>query len=134
MSCKDIVDFYCTVIRPVLEYCLPIFRHSLPDYLREDFERERKRALSTTAPDKSCKHCLISFALSTLHHRSNDQCIKLFKSISSDQHKLACLLRPKHQGHYNTRNERVYDLPRFRTNRYKKSLIPAMCGRANMLL
>ena len=28
--CKDIVNFYCTVIRPVLEYCSPNFHHSLP--------------------------------------------------------------------------------------------------------
>ena len=31
VSCKDIVNFYsCTVTRPVLEYCSPIFHHSLP--------------------------------------------------------------------------------------------------------
>ena len=95
-------------MRPVLEYCSPIFHHSLPDCLTE---RVQKRALSIIAPDKSYKHCLVSFGLSTLYDRRNDQCIKLFNSISSDQLKFACLLSPNHQGYYNTRQERVYDLP-----------------------
>ena len=103
-------------MRPVLEYCSPIFHHSLPDCLSE---RVQKRALSIIAPDKSYKHCLVSFGLSTLYDRRNDQCIKLFNSISPDQHKFACLLSPNHQGYYNTRQERVYDLPHFRTNRCK---------------
>ena len=132
VSCKDIVNFYCTVIRPVLEYCSPIFHHSLPDYLSDDLERVQKRALSIIAPDKSYKHCLDSFGLRTLRDRRNEQCVKLFNSISSDQHKLACLLPPKHYGHYNIRHERVFDLPRFYTNRFKQSFIPAMCRRANV--
>ena len=131
LNFKDIVDFHCTVIRPVLEYCSPIFHHSLPDCLSE---RVQKRALSIIAPDKSYKHCLVSFGLSTLYDRRNDQCIKLFNSISSDQHKFACLLSPNHQGYYNTRHESVYDLPHFRTDRCKNSLKPAMCSRPNMLL
>jgi len=130
---NDIINFYCTVIRPVLEYCSPIFHHSLPDYLSDDLERVQKRALSIIAPDKSYKHCLDSFGLRTLRDRRNEQCVKLFNSISSDQHKLACLLSPKHYayGHYNIRHERVFDLPRFYTNRFKQSFIPAMCRRAN---
>ena len=30
---KDIVAFYTTAIRPVLEYCSPVFHHALPKYL-----------------------------------------------------------------------------------------------------
>jgi hypothetical protein len=29
----DIVNIYLTVIRPVLEYCAPVFHHALPVYL-----------------------------------------------------------------------------------------------------
>ena len=28
-----IIKFYCIVVRPVLEYCSPIFHHALPEYL-----------------------------------------------------------------------------------------------------
>ena len=97
LSCKGIVDFHCTVMRPVLEYRSSIFHHTLPDCLSE---RVQKRALSIIAPDKSYKHCLVSFGLSTLYDRRNDQCIKQFNSISSDQDKFACLLSPNHQGYY----------------------------------
>ena len=128
---KIFVDFHCTGIRSVLEYCSPIFHHSLPDCLSE---RVQKRALSIIAPDKSCKHCLVSFGLSTLYDRRNDQCIKLFNSISSDKHKFACLLSPNHQGYYNTRQESVYHLPCFRTKSCKNSFKPAMCGHPKMLL
>ena len=58
VNCKDIVNFYCTVIRPVLEYCSPIFHHCLPDYLSE---RVQKKALSIIAPDKSCKTLISKF-------------------------------------------------------------------------
>ena len=92
LSCKDVVDFHCTVMRPVLEYRSSIFHHSLPDCLSE---RVQKRALSIIAPDKSYKHCLVSFGLSTLYDRRNDQCIKLFiivyPRISTNS--LACFLR-----------------------------------------
>ena len=35
---SDIANFYCTAIRPVLEYCSPVFHHSPPEYLGEDLE------------------------------------------------------------------------------------------------
>ena len=41
---SDIVNFYCTVIRPVLGYCAPAFHHALPQYLSDDIERVQKRA------------------------------------------------------------------------------------------
>ena len=50
---KDIVNFYCTVIKPVLDYCSPIFYHSLPEYLSEDLERVQKRALTIISPEQS---------------------------------------------------------------------------------
>ena len=69
---------------------------------------------------------LVSFGLGTLYDRRKYLCIKLFNSISSDQHKVACLRPPKHQGY-------LPGMPRFRTNHFKKSFIPAMYGRLNML-
>ena len=47
---SDIVNFYCTMIRPVLEYCAPVFHHALPQYLSDDIERVQKRALSIICP------------------------------------------------------------------------------------
>jgi hypothetical protein len=55
----DIVNFYCTVIRPVLEYCAPVFHHALPVYLCDDLERIQKRALSILSPGLSYTDNLI---------------------------------------------------------------------------
>ena len=91
LSCKDIVDFHCKM-RPVLEYRRSIFHYSLPDSLSE---RVQKRALSIIAPDKSYKHFLFSFGLSTLYHRRNDQCFKLFTIVYPriSTNSLACFNR-----------------------------------------
>ena len=35
---RDIISFYITCIRPVLEYCAPLYHHALPDYLSNDIE------------------------------------------------------------------------------------------------
>lgn len=50
---RDIINFYCTVIRSVLEYCSPVFNLALPEYLSNDIERVQKRALSIILPDCS---------------------------------------------------------------------------------
>ena len=41
----DIRNFFCTCIRPLLEYCSQVFHHSLPKYLCDDLENVQKRAL-----------------------------------------------------------------------------------------
>ena len=45
---KDILQFYKSCIRSVLEYAAIIFHHSIPKYLSEDIERIQRRALSYT--------------------------------------------------------------------------------------
>ena len=42
----DTVNFYCTCIRSILEYCSPVFHFALPAYLNDDLERVHRRALS----------------------------------------------------------------------------------------
>ena len=127
-SRKDIVNFCCTVIRPVLEYCSPIFHHSLPEYLSEDLDHIQKSVLSIISPEQSYSQCLDSFGLSTLCDKRNDHCAKLFNSIYSGQHSLAHLLPQKHRGWYNIRNKGTYEMPQFYTECFKQSFIPAMCG------
>ena len=56
---SDIRNFFCTCIRPLLEYCSQVFRHSLPIYLCEDLENVQKRALplfpQTKHTHKACR-------------------------------------------------------------------------------
>ena len=112
------VNFYCTTIRPVLEYGVQVFHHSLPRYLSEDIERVQKRAMSIICPGLPYRDCLARFGLSTLHDRCQELCTKLFSSISSPLNSLHCLLPPKHEAKYNTRRKRFYNLSHLHTDRY----------------
>ena len=86
---EDILNFYCTCIRPVLEYCAPVFHHSLPAYLSDEIERVQKRALSIINPYASYEENLSFFNLSTLRERRSSLCEKLLNSIMFDtSHKL----------------------------------------------
>ena len=42
---KDMLLFYTTCIRPVLEYACPVFHNSLPQYLSNEMESLQKRSL-----------------------------------------------------------------------------------------
>ena len=86
---NDIVNFYCTTIRPVLEYCTPVFHHTFAAFLTEDIERIQKRALSIISPATSYWECLDSLGLPTLYDRCNGLCRQLFDSITiNPRHKL----------------------------------------------
>ena len=49
---KELVLFYITCIRSVMEYACALFHSSLPQYLSLDLERCQKRALRIMFPDK----------------------------------------------------------------------------------
>lgn len=83
----DIINFYCTVVRTVLEYCSPIFHHALPEYLIKNIKRVQKRALSIISPDCSNSLSLSIYDLDTLWSRREEQCFKLFDVIPGN-HKL----------------------------------------------
>ena len=41
-----LVQFYCTCIRPIVEYASSVFHYALPAYLNDELERIQKKALS----------------------------------------------------------------------------------------
>ena len=88
----DIINFYCTTIRPVLEYCAQIFHHALPAYLSDDIERVQRRALSIISPELSYHDSLDRHGLASLYDRRMKLCTDLFLSISNPSHKLYNLL------------------------------------------
>ena len=86
---RDIISFYLTCIRPVLEYCDPLYHHALPDYLSNGIERVQKRALSIISPGLSYLDNLSLFNLKSLKDRRIEQFNKFFEPIvSNTEHKL----------------------------------------------
>ena len=134
VGAESLIKFYCTVMRPVLEYGAHVFHHKLQGYLREDLERLQKRALSIIAPDLPYQLCLDSFELESLNVRREKLCCKLFNEISDEQHNLHNLLPRRHHSSYNLKRQRTFSLPGFKTERFKKTFIPAMCSPYNPAL
>ena len=92
---KDILDFYCCSIRSVLEYCAPVYRHTLPAYLSEELQRVQKRVIKILATHLSYSEALTIFGLTTLKDRRSNACIKFFTDITNNPTpKLNCLLPP----------------------------------------
>ena len=128
---EDIVNFYCTTIRSVMEYASQVYHHALPAYLSDDIERVQRRAMRIIFPGVSYEISLERCGLSTLSARRAVLCDRLFDTLSLPSHKLNYMLPGKHNATYNTRHKRTFILPRMHTDRYRKSFIPAMCSRVN---
>ena len=125
VSPKDIVNFYCTVIRPILEYCAPVFHYSIPSFLSEDLEMVQKRALKIILPTKSYNDILEYFNVQTLSERRDEMSTKLFTNIvNNPAHKLHKLLPSKHESVYQLRNTRMFEWFETNTDRFKNTFIP----------
>ena len=64
---RDIIQFYKSCIRSVLEYASIVFHQSLPKHLSEDIERIQRRALSVIYPDLNYKDALTESGEITLY-------------------------------------------------------------------
>ena len=74
-----------TCIRPVLEYCAPLYNHALSANLSEDLEHIQKSALSVIriSPGLSYHVILELYNIRSLKDRRKEQCSKLFDSVVS---------------------------------------------------
>ena len=126
---KDLILFYSTCIRPVLEYASPVFHYSLPDYLSEDLERVQKRAFKIMFNGAPYEDCLSENNLQTLAARRQFYSEKTFTDIMSNQsHKLHHLL-PERNNYRSLRKNRHFNIPRCKTERFKNSFIIASASR-----
>ena len=70
VSISDMVNFYCSCIRSLVEYASPVFHYALPKYLSDDIERIQKRALTIICdPDLSYSEKLSTSCLQSLASR-----------------------------------------------------------------
>ena len=123
VSCNDLVLFYCSAIRSVLEYACMLFHRSFRRYLSEDLELIQKRAMRIILPDYKYRDALKIAKIDTLYVRRESLSLKLFNEIShTNDHKLASLLPPRSKCR-KLRNNRTFDIPICKTDRYKKSFI-----------
>jgi len=65
----DLLCFYCSVIRPVLEYACPVWHSSLTAALSRALESLQKRAMNIIFPDMDYKLSLVMARINTLEER-----------------------------------------------------------------
>ena len=121
---KDLLSFYCSVIRSVVEYGDILWHGGLTLLQSHDIERIQKRALRIIVPHLKYEEALTTFKLTSSKERREKHCVKLIKQMSGPSHKLNYLLPEKvrdvrHRGtRYNGNN--FYNF-RCRTERFKNS-------------
>lgn len=109
----DLILLYITCIRSIIDYAIPVFYHTLPNYLKLELERLQKRAMAIIYPSLS-------------QHYENI-CSRLFNDIlDNPSHILHNLLPSRHEPKYDLWNKRTFILPKTYTNRFGNSFINKM--------
>ncbi|XP_078361380.1 uncharacterized protein LOC144645704, partial [Oculina patagonica] len=124
VSSNDLVLFYCSVIRSVLEYSCQLFHSSLPGYLSEELERIQRRAMRIIFPNSGYRKALEEAGIPTLAGRRDWLSKSLFNDIAtSKKHKLVNLLPERPTNSHQLRIKRVFNTPVCKTDRFKNSFI-----------
>ena len=124
---QDLALFYVSCSRSVVDYAIPAFYHSLPQYLKNQLVRLEKRAISIIMPGTDYHTALERLGVKPMKEHHEHLCDKLFQSVMSDpNHKINNLLPARRNPNYNLRNRRNFNIPRAHTNRTMNSFIFAM--------
>jgi hypothetical protein len=120
---QDLLIFYTTVIRPVLEYANVVWHHSITVAQSDRLEALQKRALriiSLLVWDMPYSTALQVLNLDSLHSRRVKQGMKFFDSICQTESCLNHLLPSKRDTHLTSRlrHPRIYPTPITRTHCY----------------
>ena len=81
VATRELLLFYITCIRSILEYGSPVFHRALPSYLSEDLERLQRRATKIIYPELSYAKALELSGLLTLYDRREANAAQLFDEI-----------------------------------------------------
>ena len=128
IATKELITFYTTCIRPIIEYACPTFHNGLPKYLSDDLERLQKRALRIILPSANYTDALEACNLVSLYDRREVLTTSLFREICNDSdHKLHHLLPEVNKCRLNLRRKRTFNVPICKTNRLKNSFMYSNC-------
>ena len=123
LTADDLICFYTTVIRPVLEYACVVWHHGLTKALTERLESLQKRAIHIIHPvtwGMPYSNALLYSDLQSLFDRRHDLGKKFFDKICQESNCIHHLLPPKRDSEIlsKLRNPHPYPHPKTRTSRY----------------
>ena len=123
---KDLLTYYQSIIRPVLEYACQVWHPGLNKGQSDSIEAVQKRALRIVYPGKGYTEAISLSGLPLLGTRREEMCRKLFGDISRDPNNKLHHLLPERiiHGHHTRYNKPYPFIPKAKTQRYKNSFIP----------
>ncbi len=123
LSCHDMVKFYRTIIRPILEYACPVWNHGLTSGESNTLEQIQRRALRVVYPDYTYEQALDETQLELLSSRRDSLCDQFFMNMCLPDSKLNYLLNTRDPSGHDTRFPEYYHCPMPKTERYKGSFV-----------
>ena len=89
VGCLELVQFFKSCIRSLIEYACPVYHDGLPTYLSRDLENIQRRAMRIIYPTESYEDALLLSGLTSLFLRRQQITNKVFLNIMNDDaHKL----------------------------------------------
>jgi len=123
VSTTDLVLFYMTCIRSVIDYAVP---------LMEELERIQKRAMAIIYPQFNYNDALSKANISTVKEHFNQICSRLFQEITNNsEHNLYNFLPKNYKPKYNIRKVRKFNIQKIKTERFGNSFIIKMSRLVN---
>ena len=115
-SARVLELFYVSCVRSVIDYAAPVFFNVLPQYLKNELVRPKKRAISIITSGKC--NLAIEVRVTPILEHHYVLCSRLFDNILSDpNHKLKTLLPPEYDNScYHLRRQRHFNVPKLCTN------------------
>ena len=129
----QLVSIYTTYIRPLVEYCAPVFHAGLTSYQASQIEKVQKRALKLIGGfDKSYQQLLQDLQLQSLADRRERLCLRFAKQmLKSADHR--DMLPPERGAISGRATRNAPSLQPFRCGaRLRKSSIPYMTTLLNL--
>ena len=124
LSMDDLLCFYCSIVRSVLEYACQVWHPGLNKGLTGKLERLQIRALKIIMPDASYELALEIAELETLEARRKKLCQKFFQSMCNSDHRLNYLLAEEKTTQRKTRvTNTTFHGPKFKNNRFKSDFV-----------
>ena len=120
---EDLLVYYKTMIRPILEYACPVWHAGLTSGESDLLEQTQKRALKIIYPDLPYVESLDSAHLELLRVRRERLSKQFFVNMCKSDSKLNYLLEKRNPSTHNTRNPPTYHCPIPKNERYKGSFV-----------
>ena len=130
IATKEIINFFSTCVRPVIEYACPVFHNSLPSYLSSQMSLRACRSapweLLILSHARTYQEALGLASLETLFERGQVQTVKLFQNISNnpDLANYTVLFPGSNKHSLNLKNNRRFHVPICKIDRLKSVFSP----------